>query len=1350
DRHASYSGLVIWPPDKMMVVDNKAGNVRLHGLQDGRQLAVYKPESRPVEICACTLDDNDTQFAVSLEFCGQIEIISVTCTDKTTSITRVKTLDVKTGLDSCNGLYNLNKRLIISGLKEDRIMWGIVSVTDGYLEAVHTVCECGEHSVSFLSANKKGMVFISCYAGNNYSENSGVYGYKNSERKFLYQHNDLEFPRGITVDARGYIFVCNGMYPPCIHQLTDTGQPVTVHTQGILETSNLIAIYYDQPSGNLYITSRRKSVITRYRSEYSDHEEPFIPAEVLKMDSRSLQLYKKALRGGKERVYSIRVMVVGQYGAGKTTLTKRLLGKQVHLARRKSTEGIDVHTECSTVSLSTGEWTVQEKDAEQYSRLRRLVKLLNDHVQEQGAKAEQEVESDPDNLLATEECKHRNPQEDQSVSTEQGVSPDIQPTSSQQLESSVAMESVRHYEHVDPKNTSNVPPKVDGSKIEKKDVMIEIIQLVNKNTEKLEMMTSEYATLGMWDFAGQYVFYTTHQTFLTSRAIYLLVIDLSQQISELIKDDEYFLDTEGVKPYKVRDLFEIWLNSIHSCAPSPNSSIPSVILVGTHVDKIPKKHRQRIIREYFIKLRYVLKDRPTIVHLMDDIAIDNTIDDPKLEELKKRIFELAKQQPHWGEEKPAKWLPLEQAIMTLKASRVKMLVEKRYNKSQCIIFSIDRLKEKIILDPQWMIDALKSLITAEIFIKKIPAITCKWYEFKEKGKLSPELLDAIWSKEESPEFHDNKDHIIHVMEELNIIARPRVYSLDGQDMKVEDYFLAPCMLRQKTPRDLIFPEPHPEMESSSVLCCVFIGKFLPSPIFHRLLAACLAHWPIAKKKSENLIFCGCCIFEVDPCHKLTLHHRDYIIFARVTKLSLRNKMPDSKICIHVREFIDINLSKIIGYLCQSLKFEWYIQCPRSKADSLKSMFPVSELQNNEELACSSHRSDHVVVSQDLLQFWFKGKSTHNDHFMQTQHGKETNLRQYQDKSIESGRTLHSPDPHKVKSLNLIPARSEVDPQDPQPAYTGHHDVMRREPVLDQLQPKERMPKDDHSTRHEKNLVYLQELQRMEAKVYDIYKAVDDRDGKDIKELTIEKGDILLVLDSTRNWWRVKNFKGEVGYAPYTYLKAIKSKSADKGCEGGGDTGSSLPQSLQDRMPSERQLGRLSMHIGHEAFRLGLELGLSGAHIQQLQKDYPHVVTQCLRILGKWKQQNRDKATFRNLEKAFQSVGIDIDILKSIDDDGDMESCLPSKLLNSQPDDRLLNRICSGIGTEHVHLGVELEVPLFRIDQIIADHPGDVHRQCFEIMKVWREGKARQATFRTLEQAFRSVGIDLDILKQCVT
>ena len=52
------------------------------------------------------------------------------------------------------------------------------------------------------------------------------------------------------------------------------------------------------------------------------------------------------------------------------------------------------------------------------------------------------------------------------------------------------------------------------------------------------------------------------------------------------------------------------------------------------------------------------------------------------------------------------------------------------------------------------------------------------------------LLDAVWKKEENQNFHDNRIHILNLMEHLNIIARPVTYSdseenQDGPATKVD-------------------------------------------------------------------------------------------------------------------------------------------------------------------------------------------------------------------------------------------------------------------------------------------------------------------------------------------------------------------------------------------------------------------------------------------------------------------------------------------------------------------------------------------------------------------------------------
>ena len=38
----------------------------------------------------------------------------------------------------------------------------------------------------------------------------------------------------------------------------------------------------------------------------------------------------------------------------------------------------------------------------------------------------------------------------------------------------------------------------------------------------------------LWDFGGQQIYYTSHQTFLNERAIYVLTVDMSKPLDEVI------------------------------------------------------------------------------------------------------------------------------------------------------------------------------------------------------------------------------------------------------------------------------------------------------------------------------------------------------------------------------------------------------------------------------------------------------------------------------------------------------------------------------------------------------------------------------------------------------------------------------------------------------------------------------------------------------------------------------------------------------------------------------------------------------------------------------------------------
>ena len=63
------------------------------------------------------------------------------------------------------------------------------------------------------------------------------------------------------------------------------------------------------------------------------------------------------------------------------------------------------------------------------------------------------------------------------------------------------------------------------------------------------------------------------------------------------------------------------------------------------------------------------------LHFIDkDFGLSNVSLDPKFEELRETITDVAKQQTYWGELKPAKWIPLEKMLEELRKHGVEVYI----------------------------------------------------------------------------------------------------------------------------------------------------------------------------------------------------------------------------------------------------------------------------------------------------------------------------------------------------------------------------------------------------------------------------------------------------------------------------------------------------------------------------------------------------------------------------------------------------------------------------------------------------------------------------------------------------
>ncbi|XP_070562780.1 uncharacterized protein [Ptychodera flava] len=97
--------------------------------------------------------------------------------------------------------------------------------------------------------------------------------------------------------------------------------------------------------------------------------------------------------------------------------------------------------------------------------------------------------------------------------------------------------------------------------------------------------------LSLWDFAGDTLYYTTHQVFISSHAVYLIVFSLLQA-------------TEN--PQKQLDRILFWLHSVQTHAKHKDAVI---FLVGTHRDSVDIAKREKLCNFLQDKLYDVFCDR---------------------------------------------------------------------------------------------------------------------------------------------------------------------------------------------------------------------------------------------------------------------------------------------------------------------------------------------------------------------------------------------------------------------------------------------------------------------------------------------------------------------------------------------------------------------------------------------------------------------------------------------------------------------------------------------------------------------------------------------------------------------
>ena len=603
----------------------------------------------------------------------------------------------------------------------------------------------------------------------------------------------------------------------------------------------------------------------------------------------ALRAYKKALSEGRTCIKRVPIMLIGQDRSGKTSLAKSLKGERFN-PEEDSTVGIDADP--SHFKVSTEIWKPGEKDEQQNvekacSYEHHVARLTVQNLsEEESAPKEESLESDQIEHLVQEESVEISVSED-FVSTSCARDENLVNSRSQSEEDIYAVpaasvvsnttshDSISNSESDDlPVDSVSISMSQDHTISDESpagdiqtvpDNVASLVEVILRDDKDLESEEDIYSVL--WDFGGQTVYYTTHPLFLTSRAIYLLVNDLSRPLHDKAKSvmkqgmftklqDSFLLKTNA-------DYLDFWMSSVASLAIQDEShskktksdllpELPPVFLVCTHADKPcdggdPRELGRMVFGH--------LQTKPYKTHLHDVFIVDNTksgheLECPEVLRLRQEIRTVAKELPHMKEAVPIKWLKFEKEMQAKKdegnkwisleetkevAREVCDVSDKEefrtllnFLHDQRVLIHFDdtpELSKMVVLDTQWLINVFKEVITIRPFDSKEKKFKELWFRLEKEGVLEEPLLEHVWGPLYRKE--DTCQSLIALMEKFSLLC-----SWPSSDGSCGKQYLVPSMLMSHPPEEIM------ELIASAEIPSLFL-KFetgqVPPGLFPRLV-----------------------------------------------------------------------------------------------------------------------------------------------------------------------------------------------------------------------------------------------------------------------------------------------------------------------------------------------------------------------------------------------------------------------------------------------------------------------------------------------------------------------------------
>ncbi|XP_030849143.1 probable serine/threonine-protein kinase roco11 [Strongylocentrotus purpuratus] len=148
------------------------------------------------------------------------------------------------------------------------------------------------------------------------------------------------------------------------------------------------------------------------------------------------------------------------------------------------------------------------------------------------------------------------------------------------------------------------------------------------------------------------------------------------------------------------------------------------------------------------------------------------------------------------------------------------------------------LRDMVILNPQWLIDVFKQVITILDPAKRDGIVSAAWNTLEKDGILEDRLIQHMWQG-----FSEKKEALVELMAKFDLICEAPVEQLqqeqqDGVHTEVSNETEKVLQKRYYVPSRLTSPCPPEEIAQIKSMTDFYVDfrGFLPDGLFHRLMA----------------------------------------------------------------------------------------------------------------------------------------------------------------------------------------------------------------------------------------------------------------------------------------------------------------------------------------------------------------------------------------------------------------------------------------------------------------------------------------------------------------------------------